>query len=114
MAAMIVRIWRTQVDATRLEEYDVFAERHSLPMFRAQRGFLGVLFAGVANERAVISLWEDAGAAAALDSSPSYRETVARISATGFLTGSASVEVFEVHGGDLSPVLSRDIDSGLG
>ena len=106
---MIVRIWRTQVDATRLEEYDVFAERHSLPMFRAQRGFLGVLFAGVANERAVISLWEDAGAAAALDSSPSYRETVARISATGFLTGSASVEVFEVHGGDLRPVLSRDI-----
>jgi heme-degrading monooxygenase HmoA len=114
MAAMIVRIWRTRVDPTRLEEYEVFAERHSLPMFRAQRGFLGVLFAGVGSERAVISLWEDAGAVTALDSSPSYRETVARISATGFLAGSASVEVFAVHGGDLSAVLSRDIGSGLG
>ena len=111
---LIVRIWRTRVDPTRLKGSEVFAERHSLPMFRAPRGFLGVVFAGVGSERAVISLWEDAEAVAALDSSPSYRDTVARISATGFLVGSASVEVFAVHGGDLSPVQSLDINSGLG
>jgi heme-degrading monooxygenase HmoA len=112
MAAMIIRIWRTQVDPARLEEYELFAKKHSLPMFRAQRGFLGVLFVGAGSERAVISLWEDAEAVAALDSSPSYREAVARISATDFLAGSSSVEAFEVHGGDLSPVRSRDIESG--
>jgi heme-degrading monooxygenase HmoA len=112
MAAMIARIWRTQVDSTRLEEYQRFAETYSLPMFRAQGGFLGVLFVGVESERAVISLWEDAEAAAALDSSPSYRETVARISAAGFLSGGSSVEVFEVHGGDLSRVRSPEIKSG--
>jgi hypothetical protein len=32
---------------------------------------------------------------AALDSSLSYRETVGRISAAGFLVGGSSVEVFE-------------------
>jgi hypothetical protein len=70
-------------------------------------GFLGVLFVCVGNERAVISLWDDAEAVALLDSSTSYRETVARISATNTLAGSSSVELFEVHGGDLSPALSR-------
>ena len=75
-----------------LKEYEVFAERHSLPMLRAQRGFLGVLFAGVGSERAVISRWEDAEAVAALDLPPTYRDTVAWISATGFLVGSASVK----------------------
>jgi heme-degrading monooxygenase HmoA len=89
---VIVRIWRTRLDPTRLKEYEVFAERHSLPMLGAQRGFLGVLFAGVGSERAVISLWEDAEAVAALDLPPTYRDTVARISATGFLVGSASVK----------------------
>jgi heme-degrading monooxygenase HmoA len=113
MAAMIVRIWRTQLDPNRREEYQLFAEKRSLPMFRAQRGFLGVLFAGVGSERAVISLWEDVEAVAALDSSPSYRETVDEISATGFLAGGSSVEVLEVHGGDLSPVRSRDVNAGL-
>jgi heme-degrading monooxygenase HmoA len=108
---MIVRIWRTQVDPARVEEYQLFAETHSLAMFRAQHGFLGVLFVGVENERAVVSIWDDAEAVAALDSSLSYRETVGRISAAGFLVGGSSVEVFEVHGGDLSPLRSRDIAS---
>ncbi len=108
---MIVRIWRTQVDPTRLEEYRLFAEEHSLPMFRAQRGFLGVLLAGAGSERAVLSLWADDESAAALDSSPRYRETVARISAAGFLVGPSSVEVFEVHGGDLSPARSLSIEA---
>jgi heme-degrading monooxygenase HmoA len=110
---MIARIWRTKVDPTRLEEYRRFALTRSLPIFRASRGFLGVLFVGAEDDRAVISLWDDAEAAAALDSSSSYRETVALISTAGFLVGDSSVETFEVEGGDLGPLRSRDLEPEL-
>ena len=40
------RIWRTNVDPLRVEEYARFAQDVSLPIFRVQQGFLGVLFAG--------------------------------------------------------------------
>jgi heme-degrading monooxygenase HmoA len=99
---VIVRIWRTGIDAVRAEEYERFARERSLPMFRAQTGFRGVLFAsGGETERVVLSFWDDVGAVAALDESPSYRETVAALLATGILTGEQSVEALDVHGGDL-------------
>jgi hypothetical protein len=48
----------------------------------------------------VLSFWEDGGAVAALDQSPSYRETVDALLASGILTGAQSAEVLTVHGGD--------------
>ena len=98
---MIVRIWRTGIDPARAEDYERFARERSLPMFRAQRGFRGVLFAaGDAAERMVLSFWEDAGAVAALDGSPTYRATVDALLASEILTGEQTVEVLDVHGGD--------------
>ncbi len=41
---MLARIWRTGVRPERFEEYARFAHERSLPMFREQRGFIGVLF----------------------------------------------------------------------
>jgi hypothetical protein len=38
---MVVRIWRTEIDVTRAEEYRDFAHSRSLPMSRAQPGFVG-------------------------------------------------------------------------
>lgn len=35
---MIMRIWRTAIDARRVPEYIEFARRYSLPMFRRQPG----------------------------------------------------------------------------
>lgn len=35
---MIVRIWRTQVDSSRLSVYELFEREHSLPMFQKQAG----------------------------------------------------------------------------
>lgn len=98
---VIMRIWRTQVDEARAAEYERFADETSLPMFRAQPGFRGLLFGRDGRECAVMTLWEDDAAADALDASPSYRETVARINAAGFLSGESSVERWTVHGGDL-------------
>jgi heme-degrading monooxygenase HmoA len=98
---VIVRIWRTGIDPARTEDYERFTRERSLPMFRSQAGFRGVLFAsGDETERVVLSFWENAGAVAALDGSPSYGETVDALLASGILTGEQSVEVLDVHGGD--------------
>jgi hypothetical protein len=93
--AMIVRIWRTQIDETRAADYRDL----SLPMFRAQRGFDGVFFAARRAERAVISFWRDLSSVEALDVSSTYQATVAEIEATGMLRGESAVEVLEIEEG---------------
>jgi len=92
--ARVVRIWRTNIDPTRADEYDEFARTKSLPMFRAQTGFKAVFFTSCAEERAVITLWEDNDCVDALNSSASYEATVNEIEAAGFLTGEQSVTTF--------------------
>jgi hypothetical protein len=98
---MIMRIWRTQVDVTRASEYERFATEQSLPMFRAHRGFSGLLFGRHGADCIVITLLEDDAAADALEDSPRYRDTVARISTTGYLAGPSRIERFTLHGEDL-------------
>ena len=100
---MIVRIWRTRVDPKRAAEYERFAQEQSLPMFKSQDGFLGVLFTRSGVDRVVASFWIDEAAVARLGDSASYHQTVARIEAAGFLIGSSSVEALTVHGGFLAP-----------
>jgi heme-degrading monooxygenase HmoA len=100
---VIARIWRTGLDESRAAEYDRFAQQRSLPMFRRRPGLLGVLLTRSAGSRAVITFWADRAAADALDTSPDYRETVAAISAAGFLRPPQSVELLEVDGGWLPP-----------
>lgn len=110
---MLVRIWRTGVDASRLAEYGEFERERSLPMFREQRGLLGVLFLREADDRAAaLTLWEDEEAVQALATSPSYRETVEALLATGLLRGEQTVEVFEVKDGELlTHELMRELQS---
>jgi hypothetical protein len=98
MELRVVRIWRTGLDESRAREYEDFASSTSLPMFRRQNGFRGVLFAGAGPERTVITLWSDHAAAAALDVSADYQATVRAIEATGFLRPPQRVELLDVHG----------------
>lgn len=98
-----MRIWRTQVDEDRADEYERFAAEESMPMFSGQPGFLGLLFGRAGTECTVVTVWEDDAAADALEASASYRETVARIGATGFLRGTSTVERMTVHGSRWSP-----------
>jgi heme-degrading monooxygenase HmoA len=99
---VIVRIWRTGIDPARAGEYDRFAEERSLPMFRTQQGFRGVLFTTAAEDgRAVISFWGDQNAVDRLDRSESYRATAGALGSTGILRGEQTVEVLEVSGGEL-------------
>ncbi len=99
---MLVRIWRTGIDRGWLQEYASFEEERSLPMFREQRGFLGVLFLREGADRAAaLTLWEDMAAVEALTTSPSYLRTVQLLVNTGLLIGEQSIDVFEVKGGRL-------------
>jgi heme-degrading monooxygenase HmoA len=90
------------VKPERFEEYERFARERSLLMFRAQHGFIGVLFMREKADRAaVLTLWEDEKAVEELEASPLYRQTVEAILGSDFLAGEQSVEVFEVHGGQV-------------
>lgn len=110
---MIARIWRTQIDETRAQEYRRFARLRSLPMFREQPGFVGVMFGSNLDERAVITLWQDAASARRLDRSTSYKRTVAEIEGTGFLRGESTVELFELDGFFLEHAPEDHEDVGL-
>lgn len=88
-----------------MAEYERYANEHSLPMFRRQTGFLGVLFLRTPHDCSALSFWEDAAAIAALGTSASYQETSHRLQATGMLLGEQSVEVFAVRGGAVEQAL---------
>lgn len=98
---MIIRIWRTQVDPSRMAEYEHFEQTYSLPMFHQQNGCLGVLFLCTEKDCAALSLWENEQAIEQLATSPTYQATVRQLQSTGLLRGEQSVEVFEIQGGDL-------------
>jgi heme-degrading monooxygenase HmoA len=100
---VIVRIWRTGVDPDRVVEYETFAADESLPMFRKQSGFQGVLFLRTGGHASVITLWDDMHAVERLADSPTYFETVKRIANSGMLVGDQVIEVFEAHGLHVEP-----------
>jgi heme-degrading monooxygenase HmoA len=83
--AVIVRVWRAEIDLTRADEYDRFAQERSLPMFRSHAGFRGCAFLRDAAKCTVITLWEEAEDVAALERSDRYRDTVTAIMAAGFV-----------------------------
>ena len=101
---MILRIWRAKINPARLEEYRRFEQERCLPMLHKQPGLLGMLFLRYAEDHAVsLTIWEDRGAVEALQSSPSYPETIHELAESALLAGNESVEVLEVEGGDLRP-----------
>ena len=109
---MVARIWRTGVKPERFKEYERFARERSLLIFREQRGFIGVLFMREKADRvAVLTLWEDEKAVEELEASPLYRQTVEVILGSSLLAKEQSVEVFEVHGGQ---VLTGELAARLG
>jgi heme-degrading monooxygenase HmoA len=95
--ATVLRVWTTEVDSARAEDYDEFVRTMSIPMFERQAGFVAALFCGEGSVRVVITLWRDRAAVDALSASETYRATVSAIEAAGFLEGSQTTEVFQLH-----------------
>lgn len=98
---MIARLWKTEIDADRLEDFQRFANEQSLPMFKQQKGFLGVQFWHNPEGCVTLSLWEDMASVEALKDSETYQQTVKDIEASGLIRGEQTVEVFAVFGGTL-------------
>ena len=100
---MLLRLWRTGVDPQRWPEYARFEREHSLPMFCEQAGCYGVVFVRTSDGSgaAAWTFWQDWGAIERLAQSRTYQATVTRLLDTGLLTGSQSVEVFDVATGAL-------------
>jgi len=109
---VILRVWRAKIVPARMEQYRRFEQEWYLPMLRNQPGLLGVLFLRQAKDHAAsLTIWEDAGAVEALQSSRSYRETTHELAESALLAGDQAVEVFEVKSGDLRPeALVRALD----
>ena len=109
---MILRVWRAKIYPEHLDEYQCFEQEWCMLMLRKQPGLLGVLFLRQAEDcAALLTIWEDAGAVEALESSPSYRQVTHELAESALLAGNQSVEVFEVEDGDLRPdVLVRALD----
>lgn len=106
---MIVRIWKTGIDRIRESDYKLFEEERSLPMFRKQTGFLGVLFLRSTDGAAALTFWESAEDVARLPESSTYRETVGQLETTGLLRGDQVIETFEVAATHLDPLDSLGI-----
>src|SRR5262245_51362837 len=83
----LARIWTTTIDPERALDYERFAREVSLPMFKEQTGFVGVLMLREHEKCQVITIWQSPEAVEALGSSPTYRETVEQIVAEGFIRG---------------------------
>jgi heme-degrading monooxygenase HmoA len=96
---MLLRIWRTGVTRECMREYEEFERIYSLPMFKWQEGCLGVFFLRGSEGCAAVSLWRSEADVVALDTSPTYQQTVARLMASGLLEGDQSVELFDCAGG---------------
>ncbi|HEV2673438.1 MAG TPA: antibiotic biosynthesis monooxygenase [Aliidongia sp.] len=94
---MIARIWSTKVSPAQLDDYEAFAEKISLPMFRKQPGCEGVLMFRDGGSCHVLTLWQSQSDIDALATSPSYAETVGRIVSAGFLTGDQATRTYETH-----------------
>ena len=94
---MIGRLWTTQVEVARAEDYEAFARDISLPMFRRQRGFRGTVMLRQEDRCAVLTLWRDIEDVVALKTSKDYQATVREITAQGFLSGEQAVGVYKIH-----------------
>ncbi len=104
---MLFRIWKVAIADGKADELEAFAKSRSLPMFREQRGCLGVFFTRSESECATVTLWDGADSIARMESSDSYRATVAAIESSGILGDDHRTEVFSVFGGHVDAELSQ-------
>lgn len=94
---MISRTWTTGVDPNRAHEYEAFARDISLPMFQSHPECCGVIMERHDARCRVTTFWTSREGMTDFEASERYRDTVARIVATGFLNGEQSVIVDAPH-----------------
>ena len=101
---MIERIWRTAVDSRRAGAYEDFARAVSLPMFRQQQSYAGVIMGHSGDSCIVMTLRHSMIDVGVLDHLHMYKNTVQQILTKGILLGEQTTETLEAHTLDVSAV----------
>jgi heme-degrading monooxygenase HmoA len=94
---ILARLWTTGLRPDRLDAYERFARDVSLPMFREQDGFLGCVMVRSGHKSRVLTFWRDRSAIHALETSPSYRDTVQRIQEADLLADAQHTAIYQLH-----------------
>ena len=103
---MLARLWTTGLRPDRLDAYESFARDVSLPMFRQQDGFMGCAMLRSGHEGLVLTFWRDQSAIDALETSPSYRDTVKRIQEANLLADAQHTAIYQLHLIDVAGAVS--------
>ncbi len=93
---MIIRIWTTRFIPEKKDDYLNFAKENSIPMFKLQKGILGVNVLVKDDKSLVLTYWDDKDDIALMENNILYKETVAKIKDSGFLKAPQQVEIFDV------------------
>ena len=105
---MLARLWTTGLLPERVSVYESFANDISLPMFREQDGFLGCVMVRSEHEGLVLTFWRDHAAIHALETSPSYCNTVKRLQEADVLAGSRRLAVYQLHLIDIEGLVTHE------
>jgi len=92
---MIVRIWTTGIILGKKHEYLKFAKIYSIPMFKKQKGILGVNIFVKDDKSLVLTYWNDKKEIDAMENDLLYNQTVDKIRNAGFLSETQQVEIFD-------------------
>ena len=98
---MIGRLWRCQVNSTKMKEYEMFETNETLPMLLRQPGFVAVLFGRTQKDCTAITLWNDMRDIEALAKSETFIATAKKLESSGMLRGDQNVEIVQIVGGYL-------------
>lgn len=92
---MIIRIWTTGLIPGRMHEYLEFADKYSIPMFKQQKGILGVNVLVKEDKSLVLTYWKDIKDINAMENDLLYNQTVDKIRNAGFLKDPQQVEIYD-------------------
>lgn len=92
---MIIRIWTTGPIPSKKNQYLEFAKIYSIPMFKKQKGILGLNILVKDDKSLVLTYWKDKKQIDAIENDLLYHQTVDKIRNAGFLAEPQQVEIFD-------------------
>jgi quinol monooxygenase YgiN len=97
---VILRTFRTKANPATVAAYEKFEETEGIPMVRSMKGCVAAGFGRVPDAKDAthlfFSVWTDAASIDAARATPTWKKTVAKLDASKFTLGDATVEQIEL------------------
>jgi hypothetical protein len=87
---------------SRVEDYRAFARERLLPAYRGQSGLVAIFLVEREDVQGTLSFWKDRPAIEGFYASPAYQALAKHLLASGLLVGEASLQTFEIQGGEVA------------